>query len=40
MTPVVRGGGEAVEEEDVWSVGGLGPDMDVRVGECARGGVG
>lgn len=40
MTPVVRGGGEAVEEEDVLGGGGLGRDVDVGVGERAGGGVG
>ncbi len=40
MTPVVRGGGEAVEEENVLSVGESGRDMDIRVGECACGSVG
>jgi hypothetical protein len=40
MAPVVRGGGEAVYEKNVLSVGGLGWDMDVRVGKCPCGGVG
>ena len=39
MAPVARGGGEAVEEENVLSLWELRWDMDVRVSECARGGV-